>query len=167
MCYFVFKWEGSTSLSVELSKPLRGVSVEFEPHGSPMFINLWRTDGTGLKLNSEMHDAAESREVGVLCFSYLSAPEHNGTFADLASAFKLQISVSKLIIHESDTTAESGVILRADDDNELIIVPSAKPYCLAIGGGILASTPHIFEPEYPLDRYERVPLAAGPPFRRN
>jgi hypothetical protein len=39
-----------------------------------MFVTLWRSDGTGLRLYSQMHDVAERREVGVLNFEQVSAP---------------------------------------------------------------------------------------------
>ncbi len=153
----LFQWAGPTSLAAELSKPIKQVSVKCHiPNNGPMFATLWRSDGTGLRLCSQMHDVAERREVGVLNFEQVSEPEPDETIADVASAFQGEIAVSKLIIHESGTSAESGVILKADNGDEIVVVASAAPYFLAVRG--VMSMPHIFEPEYQLDRYTRVPI---------
>jgi hypothetical protein len=151
-----FEWSESASLATELARPLKQISVEFEPHGSPMFVTLWRSDGTGLRVRSEMHDVAERREVGVLCFSHALAPVSNATVIDVAPTFDCKLAVSKLLIEESGTSAESGVILMGDDGDQLIVVAGVKPYCLAVSG--LPSAPSKFEPEYPLERYARVPF---------
>jgi hypothetical protein len=48
---------------------------------------------------------------------------------------------------------ESGVVLSARDGGELVIVAGAFPYSLAILG--IGEAPHHFEPEYPLNSYQR------------
>jgi hypothetical protein len=159
-----FEWSESTSLAIELARPLKQVSVESEPHGWPMFVTLWRSDGTGLRVRSEMHDVAERREVGVLRFSHVLAPVSNATVIDVAPTFDRELTVSKLLIEESGTSAESGVILMGDDGDKMIIVAGVKPYCLAVSG--LPSAPSNFEPEYPLDRYVRVPFHQDSPLER-
>jgi hypothetical protein len=151
-----FVWTGQTSLATELGKPLKEISVEFEPHGWPMFATLWRQDGTGLRLFSQMHDVAERREVGVLQFEYVSSPKNNESSVDIAATFNCRITPYKLVVHESGVSAESGVVLTANDGTEIVIVASSNPYFLAVGG--ILSVPHIFEPEYPIDRYKRVPI---------
>jgi hypothetical protein len=100
-----------------------------------------------------MHDVAERREVGVLNFERVSAPQPDETIAAVTLAFLGEIAVSKLVIHESGTTAESGVILRAHGE-EIVIVAGVYPYSLAVLG--VVSMPHIFHPEYKIDRYTRV-----------
>ena len=150
-----FVWTEATPLIAELHKPIKRVSLEFA-QGRPMFVTLWRSDGTGLRLYSQMHDVAERTEVGVLNFELVSSPQPDETIADALSAFQGQIAVSKLVIRESDTTAESGVILKASSGDEIVIVAGARPYLLAVLG--VVSLPHIFEPEYPIERYTRAPI---------
>jgi hypothetical protein len=152
-----FVYGEPTSLAAELSKPVKQVSLQFEPPGEPMVLTLWRSDGTGLRMYSKMHDVAERREVGVLNFELVSTPRPNETIADVASAFQGEIVVSKLIIHESGTSAESGVILQASNDDEIVIVAGAYPYSLAVRG--VLSAPYIFDPEYPIERYTRAPIS--------
>ena len=75
---------------------------------------------------------------------------------DLPRAFRGGMDLLKLVIEESGTTAESGVILKAGRE-ELIVVAGAFPYTLAVGGTM--DIPFEFGPEYPLERYIRIPLA--------
>lgn len=51
---------------------------------------------------------------------------------------------------------ESGLILKASSDDELVIVAGAYPYSLAVLG--VPPIPHIFEPEYEISPYTRVPI---------
>jgi hypothetical protein len=150
-----FVWAGPTPLAAELSKPIKQVSLGFD-HGRPMSVTLWRSDGTGLRLYLQMHDVAEWREVGVLNFEHVSAPQPDETIADVVPPFHGEIVVSKLIIQESGASAESGVLLKASNGDEFIIVAGVFPYSLAVSG--LLSLPDIFKPEYSIDRYIRVPL---------
>jgi hypothetical protein len=104
-----------------------------------------------------MHDLAERIEVGVLTFEQVSVPRPDETIADAAPTFHGEVVVSKLIIHESGTSAESGVILKARNGDEIVIVAGAFPYHLALLG--VSSLPNMFHPEYPIDRYMRIPMA--------
>ena len=153
----LFVWDYSTPLVAELSKPIKRVSIEFAiPNVGPNSVALWRSDGTGLRLRTEMHDVAARKEVGVLNFEHASEVRPGETLVEIAS-FQDRIVVSKLLIHESGATAESGVVLTAGSGGEMVIVAGAYPYSLAVLG--VASLPHLFEPEYPIDLYARVPFA--------
>jgi hypothetical protein len=152
-----FVWAEATPLAAELSKPIKQVSAEFGvPNNGPRFVTLWRSDDTGLRLYTEMHDVAERRELGVLNFEAVSSPKPGESIEDVGAAFQGEIFVSKLTIHESGTSAESGVILKASNGDEIVIVAGAYPYLLAVRG--VLPTLNIFHPEYPIDRYLRVPL---------
>jgi hypothetical protein len=157
MSSLLFVWAGPTPLAAELSKPIKQISVEFViPNSGPRFVTLWRPDETGLRLFTEMHDVAERMEVGVLHFEQVCAPRPNEIIADLPSAFQGENAVSKLIIHESGTSAESGVVIKARSGDEIVTVAGVYPHSLAVRGAMSIS--HIFEPEYELDDYMRVPI---------
>jgi hypothetical protein len=162
MNYLRFNWSEPTALSAELIKPIAQISLQLDTQGRPMSATLWRSDGTGLRIQSEMHDVAERREVGVLKFSNASFPSEDAKIVDVRSRFGPELVVSKLIIHESGTSAESGIVMKSMAGHEILIVPSAMPYSLAVGGVLRG--PHIFEPEYPIDRYENVPIATADSF---
>ncbi len=148
-----FVWREPTSLAAELSKPIKRVSVECGIRNvGPGSVTLWRADGTGMRLFTEMHDVAVKVEVGVLNFEQVSTPRPNETIVDV-EAFQDEIAISKLLITESGAVAESGVVLKARNGDEIVIVAGAYPYSLAVLG--VVSMPHIFEPEYPIDLYTR------------
>jgi hypothetical protein len=152
-----FVWAGPTALAAELSKPIKRISVEFVISNSgPRFVTLWRPDETGLRLFTEMHDVAERIEVGVLQFEQVFTLGPNEVITDLPSVFHGENVVSKLVIHESGTSAESGVVIKASNGDEIVAVAGVYPYSLAVLGAL--SIPHMFEPQYELDDYMRVPI---------
>jgi hypothetical protein len=154
-----FEWRCTRSLPAELRKPIAQISLEFAiPNSGPRSLTLWRPDKTGLRLYTEMHDVAERREVGVLSFEHVSAPSPIDIFTDVAPAFQREITLSKLIVQDSGIKAESGVVLATSTGDELVIVAGAYPYSLAVKGLNLLAMPNVFNPEYPLDRYVRVPI---------
>jgi hypothetical protein len=154
MDYLSFGWKEQSSLAAELARPIKRVSVEFAFHERPVYVTLWRADGTGLLVHSDMHDLAERVEVGVLQFSYVFAPEPQEAIVEASPVFDGELLVSKLIIQESGTESESGIILRAVNGEEMVIVAGVNPYSVAIRGVALLG--YTFEPEYELERYSRV-----------
>ncbi len=122
-----------------------------------MLVTLWRQDGTGLRLSSEMHDVAERKEVGVLQFRSVSSPKDSETVVDVPSAFNGPLRAFKLVIKESGVIAESGIVLKGSDGSQIVVVPAAFPHLLAIQGLLPAS--YSFDPEYPLDQYSQIPMA--------
>ena len=155
--YLSFGWDGPTPLAAELSRPIKQVSFDFPiPNAGPNSVTLWRSEETGLRLRTEMHDVAERIEVGVLNFEQVSSHLPDERIADVASAFQSEIAVTKLVIHESGTSAESGLILKASNGDELVIVAGAYPYSLAVLG--VLPMPHIFEPEYEIGQYNRISI---------
>ncbi len=153
MSYLAFENPELLSLAAEISQPFNRLSVNLYSKRWPQEVTLWRPDGSGLKIISVMHDVAERREVGVLRFSSASPPKLGDIDLDVSGSFEGVLAVSKLIILELGTEAESGIALMTTSDTELIIVAGAFPYTLAVRG---LPGPHMFEPEYTLDHYMRV-----------
>jgi hypothetical protein len=151
MNHLSFGWKEPVSLAAELARPINRISVEFAFHGRPVYVTLWRPDSTGLLVHSDMHDLAERREVGVLQFGYVFAPEAQEIIIETSPIFHGELSVSKLIIEESGTESESGIILRAADGQELVIVAGVNPYSVAVSGVTFPG--YTFEPEYKLEQY--------------
>jgi hypothetical protein len=102
-----------------------------------------------------MHDIAERVEIGVLNFAYVQTVRKSEVTAE-AWAFKDEIAVYKLVIHELGTSAESGIALVAPTGEEIVILPNAFPYNLTVKG--VPSLGFAFTPENSLDNYERVPF---------
>jgi len=95
-------------LADELARPIARISIECAFHGRPVYVKLWRPDGTGLLVHSDMHDIAERREVGVLRFSRVFAPEAQEILIETPSGFGEDLSIFKLTIEESSTSGPSG-----------------------------------------------------------
>jgi hypothetical protein len=158
MNYLPFVCKELPSLPAELKRPIRRVSIYvFRSAWGPNTLTLWHSDGTGLKIFSQMHDIAERMEIGVLNFEKVTALADDEITEDVSAAFDCNVEVFKLIVDDEGTRAECGLALQASNGDQITIVPSAGPCYLAILG-VFAATPHIFEPEYPLDRYVRVPI---------
>jgi len=150
---FPFVWTEPKPLGVELGIPIKSISVEFLQRW-PQRVTLWRSDGTGIRIHSEMVDLAERIEVGVLHFDCVVSPSAREIFAEISPAFTTALTVSKLVIVESGANVESGIVLGTGSGEEIVVVANAFPCNLAICG--LPSITEIFEPEYPLDGYTRV-----------
>ncbi len=156
MKVLTFKWNGPSSLADELSMPLSYLSVEWADHAKVSQVTLRRQGGTGIRIHSAMHDVAERREIGVLHFSFVTDTFEEESF-DLNGAFQQTITPAKLVIQESGTEGESGIVLKAHNGHELVIVASSFPYFLYVGGvhGLKQSV----VPEYSLDEYRRCDLS--------
>jgi len=154
-----YGWDGSGPLSVEVTKPIKYVSIEFEPHGKPMYIALWRPDGSGLRVHSEACEIAKRMKIGVLRFRHFKSPSGSEVMLPVAPEFSQRVDAFKLAVHESGVTAESGILLRATNGGEITIVAAAFPFMIAVSG--VVERPHIFEPEYPMKNYERFPIEIG------
>lgn len=156
MSDLAFKWSGKTSLAAELTEPLQRISFEFSQHARLMRTTLWRPRRMGLRIQSEMHDLAERIEVGVLSFDLVSAPVDGEKIVNLEPPFLQPLHFSKLVLNESGKNVESGLLIRSNGGGEILIVASSYPYYIAVHG--VLSLPHIFEPEYPLNRYQVIPI---------
>lgn len=151
-----FAWTGNAPLAEELGTSVCRASVRTAAHGRPIALTLWRSNGSGLRIQSQMKDLAERTEVGVLAFDLVDAPFADEKMVDLPSAFSGVIEVFKLSIDESGTSAESGIELKTRSEAGLVVVAGASPYTIAIKGVIHA--PHAFEPEYPEESYVVAPM---------
>lgn len=161
MVNLTYGWVGADPLAVEVAKPVIRVSIEFEPHGKPMYITLWRPDGSGLRVHSEVREIAERMEVGVLCFTYRESPSDGEVTFPVDPEFDQQVDAFKLVVNESGVRAESGILLRAKSGSEITIAAAAFPFMIAVNG--VVERPQIFEPEYPMEDFERLPFRVGEP----
>jgi len=153
-----FGWDGPGPLDVEMTKPIAQVSIYTfgSVRMSPHSLTLWRPDGSGLRIYSEMREVAERIEIGVLCFTHVKSPSEDEETLTIGPEFNQQNDAFKLLIHDEGVTAESGILLRARNGNEIAVLVGSFPLTIAIKGVI--QRPHIFQPEYPMERLERLPI---------
>ncbi|SRR5258706_5803288 len=148
---FIFDWHESGDPRDILLSGFRECILTCADHGKPISVVLRGGEVPELRIRSVMHEVRQRLEVGVLEFSRSSGSQ--GSVITLASFDPQSYSVSKLIIEETDFSAESGIVLQGEN-SELLIVAGAYPYTLAVKFPGSDKIP--FEPEYPLERYKRV-----------
>jgi hypothetical protein len=156
MIYFPFGWAGAGQLRDELRRQCESISAEF---GHPAWrgasaVTLWRKDGSGIRIFTQMHDIVPKLEVGVLNFELVSTPNPGDQIMDISGRFNDGVKAWKLTVTDSGATAESGVVIGCEE--EIAVVAGGFPLTLALRG-IEFDSP-AFEPEYPWDRYQRLEL---------
>lgn len=103
-----------------------------------------------------MHDISDRVEYGVLEFEPALGNGGGKTLMDLPDDLRLGSAVAKLVLTDDEVVCESGFVVRGGLGSELIVVAGAYPYTLAVS---VAGLPGPFEPEFPLDKYDRVEIA--------
>ena len=157
---FLFAWQEKDSLAAQLAKGIESISINVAFGEKPIAVTLWRGDGSGLRIRSKMHDIAERCEVGVLEFSKIGTGAHNEMKISLPESFRNHLNLTKMTIIERGTVAESGILLESHSKEEIVIVAGAYPHTLAIRISSLTVEPTLpaFEPEYPMESYQRVDM---------
>jgi hypothetical protein len=150
-----FLWRDDTSLALKLAAGIEGLYLRTAAHGAPISVTLWQ-EGSGLEIRSNMHDLGPRFEIGVLEFLPVQRIFSSDTQIDIPKSFKEHLRVGKLVITELDVTAESGITLENSRGEQIVIVAGSNPYTLSIRGTSFGAE---FQPEYPLDRYQRVLMA--------
>jgi hypothetical protein len=98
-----------------------------------------------------MQDLADGIEVGVLKLELVLHPVQDEASVDLPWSFRNGGSISKLSIEQGGSRADSGLLLRSGEGDEIIIVAAAFPHHLYVGG--VATPPQQVTAEYSLSRY--------------
>jgi hypothetical protein len=91
--------------------------------------------------------------VGVLEFAKTRSSRNSDMSINVPVSFKGRVKVEKLVIIELDVTAESGITLENSRGEQIVIVAGANPHTLMVRAPSYVNS---FEPEYTLDRYQRV-----------
>ena len=129
---------------------LKRMSSDFSSYGC-LTVTLWLTSGEGFRLVPSMHDLTAGIEVGILKVEFVVQPLPDEVSADLPWSFRNGGSISKLLIEQSGIRAESGVLLRSGEGDEIVILPAAFPHRLYVEG--VDKAPQQVTPEYSLSRY--------------
>ena len=155
----------SGHLSDEFARGFKSMSIERGTHNSIATVYLWHADGTGLKIQSRLHDIIDWIEVGALEFSRVTRAvsgvseigvcETEVTEINLPNEFGTGLKATKLVLSTHGIAVESGVVLESAGGNEIIIVACSAPYMVAIKAPFIAEA---FEPEYDLSEYSREPI---------
>jgi hypothetical protein len=129
---------------------LKRMSSDFSYYGCST-VTLWLTSGEGFRLASRMQNLVDDIEVGILKVELVVQHPPDETSADLPWSFRNGGSISKLLIELSGIRAESGLLLRSGEGDEIVILPATIPHRLYLGG--VDTPPLQVMPEYSLKRY--------------
>ena len=129
---------------------LKRMSSDFSSYGC-LTATLWLTSGEGFRLVPSMHDLTDGIEIGILKVELVVQPLPDEVSADLPWSFRNGGSISKLLIEQSGIRAESGLLLRSGEGDEIVILPAAFPHRLYVAG--VDTAPQQVTPEYSLNRY--------------
>jgi hypothetical protein len=150
-----FVWENGASLTNKSNTRPRKIALKLGLHGRPISLTIWEDDSTGLRIFPVMYDLGERFEIGVLKFQLVHDFIAEERFLEPPTLFQYEVEILKLTIKVNNVVAESGVEFRSAG-GKLVIVAGAYPYTIAIEG--IGQIPHVFEPEYSIDEYEREPI---------
>jgi hypothetical protein len=152
-----FSWQEEGPLVEYLSRPFDHLAVEVDIVQRPVAVCFVHNRIPTVEISSSMHDIGERAEVGVLRFAIGKDQKRFGLEIDLPPAFGAITAIDKLVIVEQQVMAESGLVLRNVNGEEIVIVASAFPFVLAISVPWATRLPE-FDPEYDLEEYTRISM---------
>jgi hypothetical protein len=110
---------------------LKRMSSDFSYYGCST-VTLWLTSGEGFRLASCMQNLADGIEVGILKIELVVQHPPEEASVDLPWSFRNGGSISKLVIEQRGFRAESGLLLRSGEGDEIVIVSAAFPHRLYV-----------------------------------
>ncbi len=117
-------------------------------------MHLFLTTGEIIKIYSKMNDIDRWNEIGSLVFEMVQESPFSKMIA-LGHTWKSLASLEKLVFERDDFLAESGIRLRTESDETLLIVTSANVQTLAVHAPFSSGE---FLPENDLAAYRYIPL---------
>jgi hypothetical protein len=129
---------------------LKRISSDFSYYGC-LTATLWLTSGEGFRLAPSMHHPTDGIEVGSLKVELVLHPLPDEPSVDVPWTFRNGGSTSKLLIEQSGTRTESGVLLRSSKGDEVVILPAAFPHRLYVEAANMPTQQVMAE--YSLSRY--------------
>ncbi|MEP6342623.1 MAG: hypothetical protein ABJ275_04850 [Maricaulaceae bacterium] len=154
----LFSLNGIKDLAKALAKPFERISIIYpnkaflkDKNRWISSITLWDNHNVGLRIKPVMNDLAERLEVGSLSFDHVMVADKRDEFFDLPEGYSKGSLPKKMTLNESGHVIESGIIITEPNGTQILIVPNAMPYTLAIRCSEITSK--FFEPEYALEDY--------------
>ncbi len=144
-----FDVESLHSIANALQSGLIAYAINTPKVGPPTTLWLHMRNGLVLKVTVAMHDLRDWEEIGTLRFDMVDIDDAPKMTALPLSWLKIR-DVQKLIFDSDECEAECGFSLYTCDGNQLVVVPGADVYTLAIRAPFYLL---IFNPENDLDEY--------------
>jgi hypothetical protein len=150
-----FDVDGIESLMNLLRKGFIGYSTNAEQHGGLTTLWLFLCDQTVLKIYSSMTDVGGWDEVGTLVFRLATKEDTYPKMKPLGIAWSHIFSIKKLVLDETRFSAESGLVIKNNRDEELTVICGANVYTIQIEAPFFTGN---FQPEYEIDAYKRIQI---------
>jgi hypothetical protein len=143
------------SLDVLLRTGLKGYATNASEIGGLTTFWCWLCDGSVLQIHSVMNDIDGWDEIGTLVLRLVTEDLNLPAMMSLSSEWESIDSVEKLVLDEVKFLAESGILIRARNGEELMIVCGANVYSIQIAASFFFGE---FQAEYEITTYKRTPL---------
>lgn len=146
-----FDVTSAPSLADGLRSGLSAYSMNVPKVGPPTTLWLRLCDGRTLRVGVEMHDLSNWEEIGTLTFEVVNTNDVP-QMVSLPETWSGMQEVQKLVYDSGECKAECGISLFTRNGDQLVVVPGADVYTLAIKAPF-HSLP--FTPENDLAAYVR------------
>jgi hypothetical protein len=134
---------------------LKGYAANVEQLGGMTTLWCFLCDDSVLRIDSVMTDVSGWLEVGTLAFELVTDGDGVPVMIPLPKAWGHISSLNKLVLEEPEFSSESGLIIKAESGDDLIVVCGAEVYTVQILAPFFLGT---FQPEYEIERYKALPL---------
>ena len=149
---FYFTLEGIASIPFQLKSGIKGYAVNLN-YNVTTTIWLFLCDGAVLIIQSNMNELDGWEEVGSLNFKAFTSGEYLPEMIALPIVWNKIISLGKLAIEDDEFIAESGIVIRNNLGEEIIIVCGAEIYSIQMKAPFFEGC---FNPEYSFEKYKYI-----------
>jgi hypothetical protein len=153
--HYPFVLNNLSSLYEHLAKGLKGFALSSDNISRTHTFWCFLSDGTVLKVQSELNDIDGWHEVGTLEFSSVGDGVGVPNEMLLDEQWRNIQKIEKLCLDTENFYAESGIVLTNINSQELTFVCDANPYNISVQAPFLTMG---FLPEYEILSYKRIPL---------
>lgn len=122
-------------LTKEFAVPITSISIGLDASRRANSLTFWRTDRTGIRIDSLMKEVAEQFELPVLRLARRdNDSDKGGVDIQLGDKPTTVSAVYQLVIEEDDHSAEAGLLLIGTPALRVTVLPGSFPYSLSISG---------------------------------
>jgi hypothetical protein len=153
--YYPFVLNNLSSLYEHLVKGLKGFALSSDNISRTHTFWCFLSDGTVLKVQSELNDIDGWHEVGTLEFSSVEDGDGVPNVMPLDDQWRHIQTIEKLCLDTENCYSESGIVLTNMNSQKLTIICDANPYSISVQAPFLTME---FLPEYEILSYKRIPF---------
>ena len=153
MLFFPYRNDVFDDLKEVILKPIVKLLVNYQFGKRPSFIYLQHNANDGIVIGSEMNHVVDYFEIGRLYFNKFDMYINSATIIHEETLYPRELQ--KLVYKDGDVISESGVLIRCENNIDLVICSGVAPYSVAIFGVSGAASMTDSSSEYNLEDYIR------------